>query len=148
MPLPEQQPPIEDRHTHTDVPLKNWIINPLIILISALCLYGTSLSLAIHNQFVHGAGLLVTIFAFHTLRAFTKEFGRVLIITLGAFLSLRYWQFRTTETILYHGPWDFLFLMLLYLAETYGIFTHLMGIFVNIAPLEREAPALPEDPAL
>jgi cellulose synthase (UDP-forming) len=147
MPLPEQQPPIEDRHTRTDVPLKNWIINPLIILISALCLYGTSLSLAIHNQFVLGAGLLVTIFAFHTLRAFTKEFGRVLIITLGAFLSLRYWQFRTTETILYHGPWDFLFLMLLYLAETYGIFTHLMGIFVNIAPLEREAPALPEDPA-
>ena len=128
-------------------PLKKWFINGSILLLSVVCLYGTSLSLSIGNQFVLGIGLLVTIFVCHTLRSYTKEFGRVLIITLGAYLSLRYWQFRTTETILYHGPWDFLFLVLLYLAETYGIFTHLMGIFVNISPLDRKPPALPEDPA-
>ena len=141
-----QNPAIEHNDSQSIPPLKNWITNGGIILLSVLCLYGTSLSLSIRNQFVLSSGLLMTIFVFHTFRAYAKEFGRVMIITLGAYLSLRYWQFRTTETILYHGPWDFLFLMLLYLAETYGIFTHLMGIFVNISPLDRVAPALPRDP--
>jgi cellulose synthase (UDP-forming) len=118
-----------------------------LLLLSFFCLSGLSVSLSIGNQFVLAAGLLTAISITHVFRADAKDFGRVLIITLGAYLSLRYWTFRTTETILYYAPWDFLFLMLLYLAETYGIFTHLMGIFVNIAPMRREIPPLPENEA-
>jgi cellulose synthase (UDP-forming) len=38
--------------------------------------------------------------------------------------------------------------MLLYLAETYGIFTHLVGLFVNVSPMQRRSPALPADSGL
>ena len=127
-------------------PLQKYALYCCLLLLSLLTIYGTSLVLSVRNQMVLSAGLLCAVGLTHLTRLDTKEFGRVLIVTLGAYLSLRYWYFRTSETILYHGPWDFLFLMLLYLAETYGIFTHLMGIFVNISPLTRRIPPLPDDP--
>jgi cellulose synthase (UDP-forming) len=56
-------------------------------------------------------------------------------------------MFRTMETISFTGIWDHLFLILLYLSESYGIFTHLLGLFVNVAPLRRQSPPLPADTA-
>jgi cellulose synthase (UDP-forming) len=114
-------------------------------VLAIICLFGTTIALSIENQLILSAGLLICIGVIHNLRSWIPDFGRILLMTLGAYISLRYWIFRTTETILYSGPWDFVFLMLLYLAETYGIFTHLMGIFVNIAPLRHAALPLPRD---
>lgn len=114
--------------------------------LAIICLWGAAVALSIENQMVLSAGLLICVALIHNLRSWTREFGRILLITLGAYLSLRYWIFRSTETILYSGLLDFVFLMMLYLAETYGIFTHLMGIFVNIAPLRRNFLPLPLDP--
>ena len=115
-------------------------------VLATICLFSTVITLSIENQVMLSAGLLICIAVVYNLRSWTQEFGRILLIALGTCLSLRYWSFRTTATILYSGPLDFTFLMLLYLAETYGIFTHLMGVFVNIVPLRHSALPLPADP--
>lgn len=75
------------------------------------------------------------------------RFGRVLIMMICLFLSLRYWVFRTTVTLQYVGVMDAVFAALLYLAETYGILIYIFGMFVNAWPIARRSPALPHDPS-
>jgi cellulose synthase (UDP-forming) len=101
--------------------------------------------LAEENQMMLSGGILVVLFLLGWTERRLGEFNRVAVIVLGAYLSLRYWMFRTTETLSFTDVWDFIFLMLLYLAETYGIFTHLVGLFVNVAPMRRQSPPLPAD---
>ena len=72
--------------------------------------------------------------------------SRVGVIVIGTYITLRYWVFRTMETIGFQSGWDFTFLVLLYLAETYCICTYVISMFVNIAPLTRKIPPLPSDP--
>lgn len=70
---------------------------------------------------------------------------RVVFLVLSALLALRYFIWRTFETIMYTGPADFLGMMLLYIAEAYAIMMHFLGIFINIWPLENRPVPLPED---
>jgi cellulose synthase (UDP-forming) len=100
------------------------------------------------NQMVLSVGILVAVGLFSRMPATRGDFSRMAVIVLGAYLSLRYWMFRTTATLSYTGFWDFAVLMLLYIAETYGIFTHLVGLFVNVAPIRRRSPPLPADSSL
>jgi cellulose synthase (UDP-forming) len=101
--------------------------------------------LSADNQLLLGVGMLALLRASGCARTVHPDGSRVVVILIGAFITLRYWWFRTTETLGYWGPWDFTFLILLYLAETYGILIHFMGMFVNIAPLTRKIPPLPAD---
>ena len=114
-------------------------------LMLAVIAWISSVPLADENQMLLSAGVLAVLFLLSRTERFLGDFNRVAVIVLGAYLSLRYWMFRTTDTLTYTGVWDFVFLMLLYLAETYGIFTHLVGLFVNLSPLRRRSPALPAD---
>jgi cellulose synthase (UDP-forming) len=114
-------------------------------LMLAVVAWISSVPLADENQMLLSAGVLAALFLLSRTERFLGNFNRVAVIVLAAYLSLRYWMFRTTDTLTYTGVWDFVFLMLLYLAETYGIFTHLVGLFVNLAPLRRNIPALPAD---
>jgi len=100
------------------------------------------------NQMLFSAGILASVWLFSRSKRETGDFNRMVVIVLGSYLSLRYWMFRTTATLSYTGFWDFVFLMLLYLAETYGIFTHLVGLFVNVAPIRRRRVPLPADRSL
>jgi cellulose synthase (UDP-forming) len=102
--------------------------------------------LAEENQMMLSGGILVVLFLLGWTERRLGEFNRVAVIVLGAYLSLRYWMFRTTETLSFTDVWDFIFLMLLYLAETYGIFTHLVGLFVNVAPCGARALHCPPTP--
>jgi len=115
------------------------------ILITALVAWSASLLLSDENQMLLSAAVLAALFLISRTERFLGDFKRVAVIVLGSYLSLRYWVFRTADTISYTGMWDFIFLMLLYLAESYGIFTHLTGLFVNMAPLRRKSPPLPAD---
>lgn len=109
--------------------------------------YCATIYLELRDQILVGWGLLavLTVAVKRNSRAAP---ARVFVLFLGAFLSLRYWMFRTFETLSYTGPWDCLGMLLLYGAETYGIAIHLLGLYVNIWPLERDGPpSLPEDPS-
>ena len=110
-----------------------------------LFFYSAAIILDIRNQLILSAVVLSSLLCLKYSLNFSGEYGRIALVMLSAYLSLRYWFFRTTMTITYTGWWDFAFLMLLYLAETYGIFIHVMGMFVNISPLQRNCAPLTDD---
>ncbi len=70
---------------------------------------------------------------------------RLLFLFLGAFISLRYILWRTTDTLQYTGPADFVAMTILYLAECYAIMIHMMGLFINASPLEHRVIPLSGD---
>jgi cellulose synthase (UDP-forming) len=117
-----------------------------ILLLFSIMVYTGTLPMVNENQLLLSAGLIVALMVFSHAEKALGDFSRLAVIFLGAYLSLRYWLFRTTATISFTGIWDHLFLIALYLAETYGIFTHLLGLFVNLAPVRRQSPPLPPDP--
>lgn len=122
-----------------------WTTPLFIALFGALFLL-TAVRLSSENQGLLSLGLLTLLGLAGGARNVRPDWSRVAVILAGAVVTLRYWMFRTTETLGFQGGWDFTFLMLLYLAETYGIAIHVMGMFVNIAPLTRKIPPLPADP--
>ena len=79
----------------------------------------------------------------------SADFQRIVIILICLFLTSRYWFFRVNHTIYYLGIFDFIGMIALFMAESYGILTYLLGMFVNIAPLKRELdPIQLDDPDL
>ncbi|MBF0635549.1 MAG: UDP-forming cellulose synthase catalytic subunit, partial [Nitrospinae bacterium] len=75
-----------------------------------------------------------------------ESFLRVGVIILSAFLAVRYIMWRTFDTLYYTGPFDFIGLALLYLAECHTIALHLLGMFINAWPLRRRiAPVALDD---
>lgn len=100
------------------------------------------------NQLILSTVFLLILFFIKWSQKLLGEFSRIALVMLSSYLSIRYWYFRTTMTLSYTAFWDTIFLFLLYFAESYGIFTHLMGMFVNISPLQRKSPPLPVDPQL
>src|SRR6185436_6286981 len=70
---------------------------------------------------------------------------RLVFVLLAAWLTLRYLWWRSFETLIYTNPIDFVGMSLLFAAEAYSITVHLLGLFVNVWPLEREPVPLPAD---
>jgi cellulose synthase (UDP-forming) len=116
-------------------------------LLAVPLVYAGGVQLSDENQMLVSAGALCFLFLAGAVQGRHPDSGRMLVILAGAFLSLRYWLFRTTQTLGYGGAWDLAFMALLYVAETYGILAHFMGLFVNLAPLKRTVPPLPKDPS-
>ena len=102
--------------------------------------------LSSENQLLLCIGMLVLLCLAGWARNVQPAWSRVGVIVIGTYITLRYWVFRTMETIGYQSGWDFTFLILLYLAETYCICTYVISMFVNIAPLTRKIPPLPSEP--
>ncbi|MEO2154074.1 MAG: UDP-forming cellulose synthase catalytic subunit [Aquificota bacterium] len=69
----------------------------------------------------------------------TKRFIIILIITLGTFLILKYFYWRTTVSLPsdIHFP-DFIAAFLLYLAEAYTIIIFFTGVYDSLRPLNRK----------
>lgn len=102
--------------------------------------------LSSENQLLLCIGMLVLLYLAGWARMVQPDWSRVGVVLIGTYVTLRYWMFRTMETIGYQSGWDFTFLILLYLAETYCICTYVISMFVNISPLTRKIPPLPNDP--
>jgi len=126
---------------------ERWILWAALAVLWAYIAYAAGIYLELEDQVLVGWGLFAVLWA--AVRRNGRSVPlRIFILLLSAFLSLRYWMFRTFETLSYTGPWDCVGMLLLYGAETYGIGIHLLGLFVNVWPLERNGePALPEDPS-
>jgi cellulose synthase (UDP-forming) len=73
---------------------------------------------------------------------------RIIFVLLAAYLTLRYFWWRTFETLIYTNPVDFVGMAALYTAELYSVTVHMLGLFVNLWPLHRKRVDLPADPAL
>ncbi|MGE0355650.1 MAG: UDP-forming cellulose synthase catalytic subunit [Burkholderiales bacterium] len=72
---------------------------------------------------------------------------RYVFIVISTFVALRYLWWRSSETLIYTNPVDFVGMSALYLAEMYSLSLYLLSLFVNLAPLERAPVPLPADRA-
>jgi cellulose synthase (UDP-forming) len=100
------------------------------------------------RQLYLGWGCFLVIVVLHRFKKTRQQPYRLLLLAVGAFLALRYMQWRTFDSLLYTGPLDFIGMSLLYLAELYGFAIYLLGMFINLWPLESKHIPLPEDKAL
>ena len=75
-----------------------------------------------------------------------KEVVRLVILVIGAYLTLRYLFWRMFFTISDYDILSFIASMLLFLAELYAISIYLLGMFVTANPLLRDPKPLPDDP--
>lgn len=118
----------------------------IIFISSLLILFASYIYLDLFQQAVLAYGLLFL--SCLLTRKKDNELLRVFILSTGVFLTLRYWIFRTFHTIGYTGVFDSFAMLSLYIAETYAIIIYMLGIFVNIHPIKRTPPSLPEDKKL
>ncbi len=115
-----------------------------ILLTATLIILLSSIYLDTFQQAVLAYGFLIFSYLIVRIKK-QNEFLRTLILSIGFFLTLRYWIFRTFHTLGYTGFFDSIAMLLLYVAETYAIVIYILGIFVNIYPLRRIPPPLPDD---
>lgn len=102
----------------------------------------------IPKQLILGWGCTAIIFLMSKSRLSNKRVWRLSLIFLSTFLALRYMYWRTVESLLYTDAFDFFGMALLYLAEMYGFVIYLLGLFVNVWPLESKIVPLPQDTTL
>jgi cellulose synthase (UDP-forming) len=108
-------------------------------------LYACSLFSETSFQLFLGWGFLTLLWFLKRIPSFQEPPRRILFLLLAAFISLRYWMFRSFDSLLFVSFWDSLGMMLLYLAETYGILIYLLGMFVSAWPLNRDPVPLSGD---
>ncbi len=104
--------------------------------------------LKISTETTFSWGLLVIAIILNRNESFKEAPGRFFFIFTAAIISLRYFIWRTFETLIYTGPYDLIGMMLIYLAECYAVTIHFLGMFISLWPLESKPVPLPEDPAL
>lgn len=104
--------------------------------------------LNISDQLLIGWGAMALLLVSARVEIFKKPPYRFVFLFLAGLISLRYFVWRTLETLIYTGPFDLIGLTLLYLAEAYALTIHFMGMFINIWPLERHPVPLPDDPSM
>lgn len=76
----------------------------------------------------------------------SRRIARLVLILVCTFLSLRYMQWRASDTLpLQFGPVAMACGLLLFLAEAYGFVNMLLGFFINAEPFFRRSIPLPDD---
>jgi cellulose synthase (UDP-forming) len=104
--------------------------------------------LTMTGQLIVGWGAVLILIIFKRIERFRVPPLRLVFVLIAVFITLRYWIWRTSETLVYTGPLDFIGMTVLYLAELYAISAHFLGIFANIWPLETKIMPMPQDTAL
>lgn len=123
--------------------LRFWVV----IAFAAALMYLLKMSIdqfEIVRQMILSWGMLFLLALLFKWQLFKRPHWRFVFILLSGFIALRYLIWRTTESLVYTGPLDFLGMALLYLAEVYAITIHFLGMFVNLWPM-RNRPALMHD---
>ncbi len=120
-----------------------------------LTIFAASITVNLHAQILMAVTLLIAMLALRTMHKqklvaaiHLRSFIRILFLLAGAYLTLRYFFWRTFNTLSYHDFFSFSAALLLYSAEIYGITIYLLSIFVNAKPLYRDPIPLPEDSGL
>lgn len=128
------------------------VLTALTWLACAVLLYCfhalASIHLSINKQYLVGWAGVLMLMLLVKVDNFRKPPLRIIFILLAVFISIRYMIWRTSETLVYDGLINFIGMLLLYLAELYALSLHLLGVFVNIWPLETKIIPLPVDTSL
>lgn len=105
----------------------------------------SGLPLGLSQQFILGWGCVFMLIAAKRLAFFHSPLGRIIFLMVVTFISLRYFMWRTFDTLIYTGPVDFIMMALVYLAEVQVSAVHYINIFVNLWPLKRRIAYLPNN---
>ena len=96
-------------------------------------------------QFASGWVCVALLFTIGRFPATRRNAFRLVFVLLSGYLALRYLWWRSFETLIYTNMVDFVGMALLFAAELYSITVHLLGLFVNVWPLERAPEPMPAD---
>lgn len=110
--------------------------------------FSSSLYLGVFYQGVLGWGMVFFLWAAKRMPLLEEPPGRIFYLAAGTFITLRYWIFRTFDSLVFLNIPDVVGMMVLYLAESYGILIYLLGIFICVWPLRRKKAPLPGHPEL
>ncbi len=113
-----------------------------------LAIYSAERYLRFSNESSVSWVLLGLTLALGRIESFQEAPGRIIFILISGLITLRYFTWRTFDTLIYTNLSDAAGMMLLYLAEWYSITIHFMGMFINIWPLEHKPAPLPDDRSL
>lgn len=131
-----------------------WLLGLLAVL---LILYVAQLRVDLQSQMILAYGLVGLVILLRVLEnkeikkgatSDRRHLFRILILITAFFISMRYFAWRQQETISYYDLFSFACMILLFLAEFYGIIISFLGSFVNIQGRKREHVPLPDDPDL
>jgi cellulose synthase (UDP-forming) len=125
-----------------------WQVATAGVLLIGVLLYFIQFTYAYFDNFKQmylGWGCFIAIFIMYRIKLFHRQPWRFVFILLAAFMALRYFQWRAFDTLMYTGPFDFIGMSLLFLAEVYGLIVYFLGMFVNIWPLESKHVPLPNE---
>ncbi len=114
-----------------------------IIFIVTLFYILISSHYTIETQFVIGYGsslLLLIVLQFKNI----PDFLRLFIKLLAVIVVLRYLYWRTFDSLIYEGFFDYIGALFLYLAELIAIVIYLLGIFTSLNILKRKPIELSE----
>lgn len=101
-------------------------------------LYLSQLRIPLDQQFMLGWGLVGVLFLMRLTNASQSYFGRVFLVLIASFISIRYFVWRVEDTLIYIDPLEFFLLSVLFLAEVDVFLVHFVGMFTNIWPLHRK----------
>ncbi|MDP2681876.1 MAG: UDP-forming cellulose synthase catalytic subunit [Deltaproteobacteria bacterium] len=111
-------------------------------------IYFTDAYLNISHEASISWGLLAMAIILNRVESFKHVPGRVIFIFIAGLITLRYFIWRTFDTLIYVGPLDMVGMALIYAAEVYAVAIHFLGMFVSLWPLERSPMPLPDDPSI
>lgn len=100
------------------------------------------------SQITLGWASLAGMIVLYQLKATRQQPWRLVFLVLAAFVALRYILWRIFDTMIYTGFLDIIGMSLLLVAEIYASILLLLGLFINIWPLERKPATLPSDTSL
>lgn len=130
----------------------DWLTKALWIVVLLVYLWLASLPMMLVTQYLLAFLVLIVFYSMsrkanggETVHRQVNGIGRVIVVMLAVFLTLRYFFWRTLNTLPDDDPFSVVAGFSLYLAECYGIFIYLLGAFVNINPWHRKPVDLPDD---
>lgn len=109
-----------------------------VLLAAAVTLAGTVSYLPLETQATLAWGLVAMAVVLKQVLRHRPLFLQSLLMMITLFVGLRYFFFRTTETLVYTGPLAFLCVLCLFGAELYALLIQILGMFVNALPMHRD----------
>ncbi|MCD5407228.1 MAG: glycosyltransferase [Desulfotomaculum sp.] len=128
---------------------KNIFVNSFILLIVMFIGYILTIYLDFFRSAIIGYSFLLIVLILTNISLSNNQLVRIFILLTATFITLRYWLFRTFFTLGHTDLLDSIAMLLLYAAETYSaVFIYIFGMFVNIWPVNRKSPSIPNDDSL